>query len=98
MSWMEWRRTNLTSDERADLLRTLTASQTSHLRDHDYVWIRDVGLLWNSVGGALQRTRFTHGTHFRTQRGEFYVDSEGSTRAILERPIPSSGDAAASLD
>jgi hypothetical protein len=64
--------------EREDLLTALTSEQKAHLLKHDYVWGKGVGVVWKPPDGALRRARFTHGTHFQTQRGEFYVDSEGS--------------------
>ena len=82
--WIEWTRTVLESREREELLAALTAEQNAHLLEHDYVWVEGVGVLWNPPDGELlRRARFTHGTHFQTQRGEFYIDSEGSAR---ERP------------
>jgi hypothetical protein len=53
--------------------------------EHDYVWVERVGVLWNPPDGDLRRARFTHGTHFQTQRGEFYIDSEGSARELSDR-------------
>ena len=87
--WIEWTRTRLQPQERHELLTALTAltaltsQQKAHLLEHDYVWVEGVGVLWNLPDGDLWRARFTHGTHFQTQRGEFYIDSEGSAR---ERP------------
>ena len=84
--WIEWTRTRLQPQERHELLTALTAltsQQKAHLLEHDYVWVEGVGVLWNPPDGDLRRARFTHGTHFQTQRGEFYIDSEGSAR---ERP------------
>ena len=83
--WIEWTRTTLQSHEREDLLAALTWEQKAHLHEHDYVWVGGVGVLWKPMDGALRRARFTHGTHFRTQRGEFYVDSEGRTRELSDR-------------
>jgi hypothetical protein len=80
--WIEWTRTRLQPQEREDLLTALTSEQKAHLLEHDYVWVKGVGVLWKPAEGALRRARFTHGTHFRTQRGEFYVDSEGSAREL----------------
>jgi hypothetical protein len=82
--WIEWTRTRLQPHERQELLTALTSEQKAHLLEHDYVWAEGVGVLWNPPDGELlRRARFTHGTHFQTQRGEFYIDSEGSAR---ERP------------
>jgi len=80
--WIEWTRTMLQQGERDDLLTALTAEQESHLLEHDYVWVNKVGVLWKSTDGAMRRARFTHGTHFRTKHGEFYVDSEGSVSGL----------------
>jgi hypothetical protein len=60
--------------------RAVDGEQKAHLLEHDYVWVEGVGVLWNPPDGDLRRARFTHGTHFQTQRGEFYIDSEGSAR------------------
>ena len=81
----EWIRTRLEPREREDLLTTLTSEQKAHLLKHDYVWVKRVGVLWKPPDGALRRARFTHGTYFRTQRGEFYIDSEGRTRELPSR-------------
>jgi hypothetical protein len=85
--WIEWTRTMLPQGERDDLLTALTAEQESHLLEHDYVWVEKVGVLWKPTDGAIRRARFTHGTHFRTKHGEFYIDSEGSV-SKLSNPIP----------
>jgi hypothetical protein len=85
--WIESTRTTLQQGERGDLLTALTADQESHLLEHDYVWVEKVGVLWNATDGAMRRARFTHGTHFRTKCGEFYLDSEGSVSEI-SNPIP----------
>ena len=83
--WIEWTRTALRPDEREGLLAALTSEQNAHLHEHDYVWVEGVGVLWQPVEGALRRARFTHGTHFRTQHGEFYIDSEGHARELPDR-------------
>ena len=83
--WIEWVRTTLQPREREDLLTALTSEQKAHLLDHDYVWVKGVGVLWKPVDGALRRARFTHGAHFWTQRGEFYIDSEGRARKLPVR-------------
>jgi hypothetical protein len=81
--WIEWTGTRLQPRERQDLLAALTSEQKAHLLEHDDVWVEGVGVLWNASDGDLrQRARFTHGTYFRTQRGEFYIDSEGSVRQL----------------
>jgi hypothetical protein len=79
--WMEWTRTTLQAPERNELLGVLTSEQKAQLSGHDYVWKREVGVIWKPVTGGLRRARFTHGTHFRTQHGEFYIDSEGCAQA-----------------
>ena len=63
-------------------MTALGSEQKAHLLKHDYVWVKGVGVLWKPPDGALRRARFTHGTHFRTLRGEFYIDSEGSAREL----------------
>ena len=85
--WIEWTRTMLEQGERDDLLTALTAEQESHLLQHDYVWVENVGVLWKPADGAVRRARYTHGTHFRTKHGEFYIDPEG-TVSELSNPIP----------
>ena len=87
--WLDWTRTTLHQGERDDLLTALTVEQESHLLEQDYVWVEKVGVLWKPTDGAMRRARFTHGTHFRTQHGEFYIDSEGSV-SELSNPIPDS--------
>ena len=86
---IEWTRTRLSVQERDALLETLTSEQRAHLASHDYVWGRDLGVLWNPPRGeALRRARFTHGIHFETRNGMFYADSEGGVRELLpEEPI-----------
>jgi hypothetical protein len=79
---MNWTRTRLQPAEREDLMTALGSEQKAHLLKHDYVWVKGVGVLWKARDGALRRARFTHGTHFRTLRGEFYIDSEGSVREL----------------
>ena len=51
--------------------------------ERDYVWVKGSGVLWKTRDGALRRAQFTHGTYFRTERGEFYIDSDGSVRELL---------------
>jgi hypothetical protein len=85
--WIEWTGTELQPREREDLLAALTSEQKAHLLEHDYVWVEGVGVLWNAPDGDLrQRARFTHGTFFRTKRGEFCVDSEGGVRELSPTP------------
>ena len=78
IQWIEWTRTALEPHEREDLLSALTSQQEAHLLENDNVWVKGAGGLWKATDGALQRARFTHGAFFRTQRGEFYIDSEGN--------------------
>ena len=79
---IHWLRTTLEPLDRESLLRALKSEQKAHLEEHDYVWLDGAGVLWKPPDGALQRARFTHGAYFRTQRGEFYIDSEGSARTL----------------
>jgi len=83
--WIEWTRTTLRPHEREGLLAALTPEQQAQLLEHDYVWVARVGVIWKPVDGGLRRARFTHGTHFRTQRGEFYIDSEGRASELPDR-------------
>ncbi len=83
--WIEWSRTTLQQQEHEDLLAALTSEQKAHLLKHDYVWVAGVGVLWKSVDGDLRRARFTHGTHFRTRRGAYYIDSEGCATEVTDR-------------
>jgi hypothetical protein len=108
--WIEWNQTTLQPHEREDLLAALTSVQKAYLLGHDYVWVEGVGVLWNPPhGDPLRRARFTHGTHFQTRRGEFYMDSEGSARELsnyrtdtpaptARPPSPLSGDAMKYVD
>lgn len=82
--WMEWIRTTLQAPEREALLAALTSDQKAHLREHDYVWVPEVGVQWKPVDGSLRRIRFTHGAHFRTRRDELYIDSEGRARDFAD--------------
>jgi hypothetical protein len=83
--WIKWTRTRLQPQEREELLAALTSEQKAHLLEHDYVWAEGIGVLWNPADGELlRRARFTHGTHFQTQRGDFYIDSEGSARELSD--------------
>lgn len=83
--WIAWTRTQLGPEERELLVAALTSEQSAQLSEHDWVWVERIGVLWNEPGGALRRARFTHGAYFETRRGEFYVDSEGSARALRDR-------------
>jgi len=92
--WIEWTRTALSPRECADLLAAATSEQKAHLLEHDYVFGEGIGVLWRPADGGLRRARFTHGTHFATARGEFYIDSEGSVRETA-RPEPALSRASA---
>jgi len=70
-AWIDWTRTKLQPHEREDLLTALTSEQKEQLLERDYVWVKGIGVLWKPPDGALRRARFTHGTHFQTQRGRF---------------------------
>jgi hypothetical protein len=70
-AWIDWTRTKLQPHEREDLLTALTSEQKEQLLERDYVWAKGIGVLWKPPNGALRRARFTHGTHFQTQRGRF---------------------------
>jgi hypothetical protein len=85
---INWCRTELQPHEREDLLTALNSDQKAQLLEHDYVWVKGAGVLWKPPDGALRRARFTHGTYFRTERGEFYIDSEGSVREALRAKTP----------
>ena len=93
--WIEWTRTRLQPLERDELSTALTSEQKAHLLEHDYVWSEGDGVLWNPPhGDPLRRARFTHGAHFQTERGAFYIDSEGSVRELSDHHssrLPSNG-------
>ena len=76
-------REELLTQERDDMLTALTPEQKEHLLEHDYVWVKGSGVLWKRPDGAPRRAQFTHGTYFRTESGECYIDSEGSVRELL---------------
>lgn len=82
--WIEWMRTQLSPGERENLLTGLTPAQKEHLLECDYVWVDGIGIIWKPPDGVLRRARFTHGAQFRTQRGELYVDSEGTARSLSD--------------
>jgi len=94
--WIEWTRTKLQPRERRDQLTALGPEQRAQLLEHDYVWVEGVGVLWRPPDGALRRARFTHGTHLRTRRAEFYVDSEGNARELSNHGFDHPGSAARS--
>jgi hypothetical protein len=66
--------------ESEELVKALTPEQKARLLEHDYVSAKGIGVLWRLVDGVLRRARCTHETRFRTQRGGFYIDSDGSVR------------------
>jgi hypothetical protein len=78
----DWTRTHLLPRERDELSAALTPVQRAHLCSQDYVWVPGSGVLWNQPDGVLRRARFTHGVHFETQRGAFYMDSEGTAHPL----------------
>jgi hypothetical protein len=80
-----WTQTTLASLERDALLRALTPVQRAQLEEHQHVWVAGTGVLWMHPDGDLRRARFTHGTHFRTKRGEFYIDSEGNAQELTKQ-------------
>jgi len=85
---IEWTRTRLQPQEREELLAALTSEQNAQLLERDYVWIGGTGVMWNPPNGELlRRARFTHGAYFQTQRGELYIDSEGSARELSNHGI-----------
>jgi hypothetical protein len=76
--WIEGTRTRLEPKEREELLTALTPQQKPYLLEHDYVFVEGVGVLWKPPhGDPLRRASFTHGAHFETQYGGFYIDSRG---------------------
>jgi hypothetical protein len=78
----EWTRTHLLPRERDELSAALTPAQRAHLFSQDYVWVPGSGVLWKQPDGVLRRARFTHGVHFETQHGAFYMDSEGTAHTL----------------
>jgi hypothetical protein len=79
--WVEWARTTLRPEERATLWTALTSQQQERLHTGGHVWAKELGVLWNDPSGNLRRARYTHGMHFETARGRFYIDSEGNALA-----------------
>jgi hypothetical protein len=77
---VDWTHTRLRPREIEELVEALTPEQKARLLEHDYVSVKGIGVLWRPVDGVLRRAWFTRGTHFRTPRGEFYIDSDGSVR------------------
>ena len=80
--WIEWTRTDLIGEEAGEFVAALTPEQRDQLAKEDFVWSRTNGVLFRDPAGRLRRGRFTHGTHFRTAGGEFYIDSTGATTRI----------------
>ena len=81
--WIEWTRSILQPEEREELSARMTAEQSTALLERGYVWIPGAGIVWKPArGGPERRARFTHGIHFQTPSGEFYVNAEGQVRAI----------------
>ncbi len=81
--WVEWARSQLTPQEVEEELNGLSASQRSRLQDDHWVW-RPGRVLWIDPKGELRRARFTHGAHFRTAKGEFYIDPEGQVNRVRD--------------
>jgi hypothetical protein len=82
VGWTDWARTELGPEERENIRAALSTDQQQRLADDHYVWVAGVGILWTPPDRALRRARFTHGFHFDTENGEFYVDSAGNTRRM----------------
>jgi hypothetical protein len=77
--------TGLEPQERDALLAALTPKQNAYLLEHDYVFVEGVGVLWKPPHGeSLRRASFTHGAHFETQYGGFYIDSRGIGKSLQE--------------
>jgi hypothetical protein len=92
--WIEWTRTGLEPREGERLLAATTPEQATHLREHDWVCVEGVGVVWWAPDGALRRARFTHGAYFETRQGEFYIDSKGHARALPHRDTTRPAEAA----
>ena len=84
--WIDWTRTDLAEEEARELVAGLSPDQRDHLAKEDFVWIPPAGVLFRDPAGNLRRACFTHGTYFRTARGEFYIGSGGETRRIVADP------------
>jgi hypothetical protein len=80
--WLDWTRTDLSDTEAEELVASQTPDQRDHLAKEDFVWIRGTGVLFRDPLGKHRRARFTHGTHFRTRHGEFYVESGGEAKRV----------------
>ena len=83
--WLEWTRTAL-SDTEAEKVLSLTPDQRDHLAKEDYVWIPGTGVVFRHAAGGLRRARFTHGVHFRTRQGEFYIGPDGEAKRLAPDP------------
>lgn len=81
--WLEWTRSRLEPSEIGAELSRLSASDRRKLENDHWVWLPGL-VLWLDPGGSLRRARFTHGTHFRTAKGEFHIDSGGRLRRVSE--------------
>jgi hypothetical protein len=66
---------------RSDLVVADRCAEGQLLED-DYVWVKEIGVLWHAVDGSLRRARFTHGAYFSTEQGQSHVDSGGNTRRL----------------
>jgi hypothetical protein len=81
--WIEWTRTQLMPPEVEIEPSRLSNFERARLEDHH--WVSMPGrVLWLDPNGALRRARFTHGTHFRTAKGEFYADSAGRVHLVSD--------------
>jgi hypothetical protein len=81
--WLGWMSERWPPDTREALLDELTREQRKRLSEDGYTWARQLGVVWESPEGVLRRAHFTHGTHFRTARAEYYINSQGDVRGPL---------------
>jgi len=81
--WIEWMSTTLQPSEVAGELDRLGKPQREALDDRGWFW-QPGRVIWRDPSGALRRARFTHWTTFRTQKGEFEIDSAGQARERFE--------------
>ena len=75
-TWIQWIRTELSADEVASELASLTPAERAALEDGGWSW-RPGRALWRDPSGALRRARFTHWTCFETAKGELEIHSDG---------------------
>ena len=89
--WIDWTRTDLAPGEAQALLATLASERRDELAKRGFLWLPGCGVAYRDPSGRLRRARYTHGTYFRTSRGEFYVDSGGRARELeASRPVNAS--------